>query len=307
MTAPLRPDHHEYPSLLAAVSAPPPLYVRGTLTREDALAVAIVGSRRATGYGLEVAEGLAADLAERGITIVSGLARGIDTAAHRGALSAGGRTVAVLGSGTDVIYPPENRGLAAEIAQQGALVSQFTPGTTPRPWHFPVRNRTLAGLALGVIVVEADERSGALITAGLAADLGREVFAVPGKITSPMSQGTHRLIQDGAKLVRDWADVVQELPEHWRRAMRAPSTWPRASSPPSDRTPAGRVLTLLATDEPRQIDELIVDGGVDAAQVAAALVDLEIAGWARQLPGQRWVAAPSPGRPAAGAQETGKR
>jgi DNA processing protein len=306
MTTLLRPDDHEYPPLLAAVSAPPSLYVHGTLTGEDALAVAIVGSRRATQYGLEVAEGLAADLAERGVTIVSGLARGVDSAAHRGALAAGGRTIAVLGSGTDVIYPPENRGLAAEIVRQGALVSQFLPGTTPRPWHFPLRNRTLAGLALGVIVVEADERSGALITAGLAADLGREVFAVPGKITSAMSQGPHRLIQDGAKLVRDWADVVQELPEHWRRAVRAPSTRPRASSPPSDRTPAGRVLTLLATDEPRQIDELI-GGGVDASQVAAALVALEIAGWVRQLPGQRWVAAPSPGRPAAGARETVKR
>ncbi len=256
--------------------------------------MAIVGSRRATPYGLEVAESLASELAARGVTIVSGLARGIDTAAHRGALAAGGRTVAVLGSGTDVIYPPENRWLAADIVKQGALVSQFPPGTTPRPWHFPLRNRTLVALALGVIVVEADERSGALISAGLAADLGREVFAIPGKITSTLSLGTHRLIQDGAKLVRDWADVVQELPEHWRRAVRAPSTCPRASSPPSDRTLAGRVLTLLATDEPRQIDELIGEG-VEASQVAAALMTLEIAGWARQLPGQRWVAAPGVG------------
>lgn len=291
MTSLLRVADPAYPSLLAAVLPPPPLYVIGTIKPEDSLAVAIVGSRRATPYGLGVAESLAAELAARGVTIVSGLARGVDTAAHRGALAAGGRTVAVLGSGTDVIYPPENRGLAADIARQGALVSQFPPGTTPRPWHFPVRNRTLAGLALGVIVVEADERSGALITAGLAADLGREVFAVPGKITSTMSEGPHRLIQDGAKLVRDWADVVQELPEHWRRAVRASSTCPRASSPPSDRTLAGRVLTLLATDEPRQIDELIVGGGVAASEVAAALVELEIAGWARQLPGQRWVAA----------------
>jgi DNA processing protein len=291
MTTPLRAGDRTYPALLATVPSPPPLYVLGTVTPEDSLAVAIVGSRRATPYGLEVAESLAAELAIRGVTIVSGLARGVDTAAHRGALSASGRTLAVLGSGIDVIYPRENRRLAAEIAREGAVVSQFPRGTTPRPWHFPLRNRTLAGLALGVVVVEADERSGALITAGLAGDLGREVFAVPGKITSAMSVGPHRLIQDGAKLVRNWADVVQELPEHWRRAVRAPSTCPHASSPPSERTMAGRVLSLLTTGEPRQIDELIGEG-VGASQVAAALMDLEIGGWVRQLPGQRWVAAP---------------
>ena len=293
MMTPLRAGDRTYPAILATVPSPPPLYVWGTVTPEDCLAVAIVGSRRATPYGLEVAETLAAELAIRGVTIVSGLARGVDSAAHRGALSASGRTLAVLGSGIDVIYPPENRRLAAEIACQGAVVSQFPPGTTPRPWRFPLRNQTLAGLALGVVVVEADERSGALITAGVAADLGREVFAVPGKITSAMSLGPHRLIQEGAKLVRSWADVVQELPEHWRRAVRAPSTCPRASSPPSDRTMAGRVLSLLATGEPRQIDELVGEG-VGASQVAAALMDLEIAGWVRQLPGQRWVAAPAP-------------
>jgi len=302
MTTPLRAGDQTYPAILAAIPSPPPLYIVGTITPEDCLAVAIVGSRRATPYGLEVAEHLAAELALRGVTIVSGLARGIDTAAHRGALSAHGRTLAVLGSGTDVIYPSENRRLAAEIARQGAVVSQFPQGTTPRPWHFPLRNRTLAGLALGVVVVEADERSGALITAGLAADLGREVFAVPGKITSAMSQGPHRLIQDGAKLVRDWADVVQELPEHWRRAVRVPSTCPRAASPPSDRTLAGRVLTLLATDEPRQIDELIGEG-VAAAEVAAVLMDLEIAGWVRQLPGQRWVATRGSGGPLVARQQ----
>ena len=300
MANPLRAHDQGYPALLAAIPAPPPLYVAGAIAPEDSLAVAIVGSRRATAYGLEVAERLASELADRGITIVSGLARGIDTAAHRGALSVNGRTLAVLGSGTDVIYPSENRRLAVDITRQGAVISQFPPGTTPRPWHFPLRNRTLAGLALGVIVVEADERSGALITAGLAADLGREVFAVPGKITSSMSRGPHGLIQDGAKLVRDWADVVQELPEHSRRAIRAPSTCPRASSPPLDRTLAGQVITLLATDEPKQIDELLTVGGVKPSQVAAALIDLEIAGRAKRLPGQRWVAVSGSIGPAAG-------
>jgi DNA processing protein len=290
----LRPGDPEYPALLAVIAAPPALHVRGTLTAADALAVAIVGSRRATPYGLDVAERLAADLAARGITVVSGLARGIDSAAHRGALRAGGRTIAVLGSGLDEIYPPEHRDLAREIERHGAVVSQFARGMAPRPWNFPARNRTLAALALGVVVVEAGEKSGALITASLAGDLGRDVFAVPGRIGDPMSCGPHRLLQDGAKLVRDWSDVVQELPEHWRRAVRAPSTSFRAPSQPSDQTPEGRVLALLASDEPRQIDDLIGRGIADASQVSAALVALEIAGWARQLPGQRWVAARGP-------------
>jgi DNA processing protein len=299
MTTMIRPGDPRYPALLGAITSPPALHVRGALLAEDALAVAVVGSRRATTYGLDVAESLAADLAARGVTIVSGLARGIDTAAHRGALDAGGRTIAVLGCGIDVVYPPENGALAREIERRGALVSQFGPGTPPRPWNFPTRNRTLAALALGVVVVEAGERSGALITAGFAADLGREVFAVPGKITADMSRGSLGLLQEGAKLVRDWTDVVQELPEHWRRALRAPSTRFQASPQPSDRTPEGRVLALLATDEPRQLDELIAQGGADASQVAAALVVLEIAGWARQLPGQRWVAARGPVPPEA--------
>ena len=156
---------------------------------EDALAVAIVGSRRATAYGLEVAETLAADLAARGVTVVSGLARGIDSAAHRGALRVGGRTLAVLGSGVDVIYPPENRRLADEIAERGALVSQFAPGTPPLPQNFPTRNQVIAAMSLAVVVVEAAEKSGSLITARLAAELGREVLAVPGRITAPESRG----------------------------------------------------------------------------------------------------------------------
>jgi DNA processing protein len=290
MTRVIQPADAEYPALLATVPSAPALHVRGNLIADDALAIAIVGSRRATAYGLEVAVSLAADLAMRGITIVSGLARGIDTAAHRGALDAGGRTIAVLGSGIDVVYPPENRALAREIERRGAVVSQFAPGTAPRPWNFPSRNRTLAGLALGVVVVEAGARSGALITASFAGDLGREVFAVPGKITAELSQGALGLLQEGAKLIRDWTDVVQELPEHWRRLVRTPSTRSPESPQPSERTPEGRVLALLATDEPRQLDELIAHVGADASHVSAALVALEIEGWARQLPGQRWVA-----------------
>ena len=285
----LVPGDARYPSLLAAIPSPPALWVGGALADDDALAVAIVGARRATAYGLEVAERLAADLAARGVTIVSGLARGIDTAAHRGALAAGGRTLAVLGGGLDVVYPPENRGLARAIEGQGAVLSQFAPGTRALPGHFPARNRTIAGLALGVVVVEAAERSGALITASLAGDLGREVFAVPGRITSAASAGTNGLIQDGAKLVTGWQDVVSELPERWRRAVReAPAG--EAVSAPDAASVEGRVLALLAPDEARHIEALIARGGLDPARAGAALVSLELGGWAKQLAGQRWVA-----------------
>ena len=286
----LTPGTPGYPPLLAAVSSPPDVHVRGALIDDDALAVAIVGSRRPTAYGTEVAERLAADLAARGVTIVSGLARGIDTAAHRGALAAGGRTLAVLGSGIDVIYPPENLALAMDIEKNGALVSQFRPGTHPLPGHFPARNRTIAGLALGVVVVEAADRSGALITAGLAGDLGREVFAVPGRITSETSRGPNRLIQDGAKLVQGWTDIVQELPEEWRRMVRGASTAPDDANRPAALTDDGRVLAELVPDEPLQIEQLIDRTGIPAARMGVALLGLELGGWARQLGGQRWIA-----------------
>ena len=284
----LTPGEPGYPSLLGVVPSPPPLHVRGAFVDDDALAIAVIGARQATPYGLEAAERLASELAARGVTIVSGLARGIDTAAHRGALVAGGRTVAVLGTGIDVVYPPENRQLAADIERSGAVVSQFAPGAGPVAWHFPERNRTIAGLALGVLVVEAAERSGALITARLAGDLGREVFAIPGRITSESSRGTNALIQDGAKLVRDWTDVVQELPEVWRRSLGERPV--RDAAPPSVDGDAARVLALLRPDEPLHIEQLIVKGGLDPGRVGALLVSLEIEGRARQIEGQRWVA-----------------
>jgi DNA processing protein len=269
--------------------------VRGTVHVEDALAIAIVGSRRATAYGVEMAGRLAADLAARGVTIVSGLARGIDTAAHRGALAAGGRTLAVLGTGIDSVYPPENRALADEIEASGALLSQFLPGTQPAPWNFPERNRTIAGLALGVVVVEAAERSGALITAGAAADLGREVFAVPGRVTSETARGAHGLLRDGATLVRSWMDIVQEIPSPWRNAVRDASSVLDARAPASATTghmtsDEAMVLAALVTDEPRHIEDVIARCGMAPARVGATLVLLELAGHARQLEGQRWVA-----------------
>src|SRR5205823_5349722 len=229
----LHPGDSNYPALLGAIPSPPPLYVRGTVTADDALALAIVGARAATPYGLEVAESLAGELAARGVTIVSGLARGIDAAAHRGALAAGGRTIAVLGSGIDCVYPPENRPLAEKIIGQGAVVSQFDRAAEALPFHFPLRNRTLAGLALGVVVVEAAERSGALITAGLAGDLGREVFAVPGRITSPASRGANGLLKDGAKLVGHWSDIIAELSEPWRSMVDGAAVHGETTAPPA--------------------------------------------------------------------------
>jgi len=280
----------DYPALLAATSSPPPLWVSGTLLDSDGLAIAIVGARRATPYGVEIAERLAADLAARGATIVSGLARGIDTAAHRGALAAGGRTIAVLGTGIDGRYPPENRALADEIEAHGALVSQFSPGMPAYAGNFPMRNRTIAGLALGIVVVEAGERSGALITAGAAADFGREVFAVPGRITSEMARGPHGLLRDGATLVRSWMDIVQELPSSWRSVVSDAAIVIDAPAPHAPTTDESAVLATLTADEPQQIEHVIAHCGLAPSRVGATLVSLELAGHVRQLEGQRWVA-----------------
>jgi DNA processing protein len=287
----LEPADPRYPALLASVPSPPPLDVRGTLEPADALAVAIVGSRQATPYGLEVAGMLAADLAARGVTIVSGLARGIDTAAHRAALAAGGRTLAVLGHGIARVYPAENRRLAEAIAAHGALLSQFPATIGPLAHHFPARNRTLAGLALGVVVVEAAERSGALITAGQAAELGREVFAVPGRITSAESRGTNGLLRDGAMLVAHWTDIAAELGEPWRSMIAgAPARDGQEGAPPAPGSDEARMLELLSVDEAQHIERLIARAGVDAARAGTALIALELAGRARQLAGQRWLA-----------------
>ncbi len=275
----------DYPTALRVIPSPPPfLLIRGEIREEDVLAIAIVGSRHPTPYGLEVAERLAHELAARGVTIVSGFARGIDTAAHRGALAAGGRTIAVLGSGVDVIYPPENRKLIERVLERGALISGFPMGTPALPGNFPVRNRAIAGLTLGTVIVEAAERSGALITAGHAGDLGREIFAVPGPVTSATSRGSHRLIQDGAKLVQGWEDIVAELPETWRRCLVEP---PVAPAPALD-ADEGRMLALVGS-EPIHIDRLIAESGVPSGRTAALLLSLELKGSVRQLPGQRYM------------------
>ena len=273
----------DYPTRLQEIaSAPPVLYLRGTLEREDDAAIAIVGARHATAYGETVARELAGELSRRGLTIVSGLARGIDAAAHRGALEAGGRTLAVLGSGLDQIYPPEHTGLAGEVAAHGAVISEFALGTPPLRLHFPRRNRIISGLSLGVIVVEAGVGSGALITAHHALEQGREVFAVPGRVHARYSEGCNRLIKAGAKLVETWEDVLSEVAPQLRRSC------PRraAAPPPPALTPAEQQVYTILAEGPLHIDALIVRADLPGGRVASALVSLEMKGLVRQLSGK---------------------
>lgn len=273
----------EYPARLQAIaSAPPVLYLRGTLTPEDEAAVAIVGSRRATAYGEDTARELARELGRRGLTIISGLARGIDAAAHRGALEVGARTIAVLGSGLDRVYPPEHTGLAADVASAGAICSEFPLGTPPLRPHFPRRNRVISGLSLGVVVVEAGVESGALITAHHALEQGREVFAVPGRVHARYSEGCHRLIKAGAKLVENWEDVLAELvPNLKARRQVRPAETPLPHLTEDER----RVYDLLS-EGPLHIDALIVTGGLGGGRTASVLVGLEMKGVVRQLKGK---------------------
>lgn len=282
----------EYPAHLRSIPSPPGMIaVVGQLIPADALAVAVVGSRHPTPYGQEMAGRLAGDLARRGVTIVSGLARGIDIAAHRAAIRAGGRTIAVLGSGIDVLYPAEHVADARAIVAAGAVLSQFPPGTPPLPRHFPVRNRVIAGLSLGVVIVEAAERSGSLITAGLAGDLGREVMAVPGRATSPESRGAHRLIKDGAALVESWEDVVAQLPERWRACVGMREAGTSGGDPPVAAAMGNgeRTLMDLLSEDAMGLDELIQASGLEAPRVAALIGALEIEGLVRKLPGPRFA------------------
>jgi DNA processing protein len=272
----------DYPAPLQQISsAPPVLYVRGQLEREDVQAVAIVGSRRATAYGEAVARELAGELARRGLTIVSGLARGIDAAAHAGAIEAGGRTLAVLGSGLDQLYPPEHRALADAVAGAGALLTEFPLGTPPLRLHFPQRNRIISGLSLGVVVVEAGLGSGALITADHALDQGREVFAVPGRVHARYSEGSNRLIKAGAKLVESWEDVLAELIPSLKPSRRKT----RVKPPPTLSADEQHVYEALG-DGPLHIDAIIVATGLGGGRVASVLVELEMRGVIRQVKGK---------------------
>ncbi len=275
-----------YPGMLERLADPPPvLFVAGTLPSEPG--VAIVGSRAGTPAGRRLAADLGAALAACGLPVVSGLARGIDAAAHEGALAAGGPTVAVLGSGLDRIYPPEHAALASRVRASGALVTEFPVGTPPRPWHFPRRNRLLAALARAVVVVEAGERSGALITARCALDLGIDVLAVPGPPGAPLARGPHALIRQGAGLVEGPEDVLEALGIPFtRRVAAVPAAEPGARS--GDQ---GLVLAALA-DGPASVDALAERCGLGAGAVAAALLGLELAGLVDPPAGQIYSARP---------------
>ena len=271
----------KYPPLLKRIPDPPPvLYYTGDFQNEDQWAVAVVGSRSATPGGLEIARELAAGLAAQGITVVSGLARGIDTAAHRGAQEdGGGRTIAVLGSGLDRLYPRENQELAREISRRGAVCSEFPPGTEPLPGNFPVRNRIISGLSLGVVVVEAAADSGSLITAGHALEQGREVFAVPGPVNRKANQGSNRLIKQGAALVEGVADILSALNLPFPAGEETAATTETGDKPePAGLTTAEARIWQLLADGPCHIDLLVRESGLPASEVGAALAILEMKG-----------------------------
>jgi len=279
-----------YPARLRTIADPPPfLYAKGEIREEDARAVAVVGSRSASGYGTRITRDLCQGLASLGFTVVSGMARGIDGEAHEAALAAGGRTLAVLGSGADVVYPPEHEELYQGICRHGAILSELPMGTPPFSYNFPARNRLISGLSLGVVVVEATEKSGSLITAGLALEQGREVFAVPGEAGASRSRGTHRLIRQGAKLVETVEDIIEEIaPQLLARADAARPAAPRALPP--DMGADARKIFAMIMEQPLQIDEVIQASGLSPAKVSEVLLDLEIRGFLRQLPGKRFEA-----------------
>lgn len=268
----------DYPSLLREIPAPPPLiYYRGQLLESDSVAVAIVGTRRATAYGREVTHRIAFELAQAGVTIVSGLALGIDGVAHRAALEAGGRTIAVLGSGLDVIYPGSHRDLANRISQQGAVVSDYPPGTKPDRYNFPPRNRIISGLSRGVVVTEAPEKSGALLTVNFAAEQGRDAFAVPGPVHAPASAGCLHIIREGALMVRSAADIMEDL--HIRTTQQDDEPL-QARLPVSDED--RRLLSVL-TSQPQHIDDIAEKVGGTISQVSGQLMMLELQGTVRSV------------------------
>lgn len=278
--------HPLYPANLQMIFNPPfLLYLKGEVKKKDIDALAIVGTRRATTYGKLITRRLARALARKGVTIVSGLARGIDTAAHQGALEVGGRTIAVLGSGIDIIYPGENKKLAEEIAKRGAVVSEHSLGTQPNALHFPQRNRIISGLSKGVLVIEAPLKSGALITADFALEQGREVFAAPGNITSPNSQGTNRLIKEGAKLVECAEDILEELEFSY---LKKEDKQVLDREIPSLFSEEREIFSLLK-EEPVHIDSLISESNLAASRVGELLMKLQIKGLARELPGKLFV------------------
>ena len=294
----------DYPENLREISDPPPvLFLRGRIFPEDRSAIAVIGSRKASAYGITVCRRLVRELVVRGFSVVSGMAKGVDAAAHWAALEGQGRTIAVLGTGVDVIYPKGNKPVFERILEQGALVSEFLPGTQPLPQNFPRRNRIISGMALGVLVVEAAERSGTMITVRTALEQGREVFAVPGDVRSPVSRGTHRLIKEGAKLVEGIEDILEEFPAHTHKAVDVGSL---SSSPTGTRClpvsdtgnrpcreegAQNETESLIGhmSDEGTHVDALVERTGWPSEKIATLLTELELLGRVRRLPGGRYV------------------
>ena len=273
-----------YPDRLRDIpQSPPVLYVKGALAPEDDWSIAIVGTRRITAYGRQVTEKIAARMAQAGVTVISGLARGIDGVAHKAALDSGGRTIAVLGSGVDQIYPPEHRKLAMKIIEKGALVSDYPPGTKPEASNFPPRNRIISGLSMGTVIVEAGRRSGALITADFAAEQGKDVFAVPGNIFSPQSQGTNKLIRDGARVLLNPQEILETLD-----LTRIYELNEARIILPTDPTEAE--LFSILSHEPLHVDEIRNLTELSIETVTATLTMMELKGMVRQIGGMRYTA-----------------
>jgi len=277
-----------FPTALAAIHDPPQtLWIKGDADALCAASVAIVGSRAASPYALEVARRLGADLARRNVTVVSGMARGVDSAAHRGALEGGGITIAVFGCGVDVVYPSEHRALADRIVERGALVSEFPPGTRPLKGHFPQRNRIISGLSLAVVIVEAAEGSGSLITAEFALDQGRTVLAVPGNVLGGRNYGAHALLRDGAKLVECADDILEELPpgiRDWGLGIRTAKESPNPKASSHD-----PVLRSMNDGDTYDLDEISERSGLDRLKLLSRLLELELAGAVRRIEGGRFV------------------
>ncbi len=274
-----------YPPALAQIAAPPPvLFQRGQIIETDELAVAVVGTRAPTSYGKDIARSISADLARAGITIVSGLAKGIDGVAHQAALDAGGRTIAVLGSGIHDIYPRDHRLLASRIAEQGCVISDYLPDAKPDRWNFPARNRIISGLSRGVLVVEAPERSGALITVDFAADQGRDVFAVPGPLTSSASAGTNRLLRDGARLVRNAGDILEDL-----LLFGSPTVATEVHQPSLILDEDERRVYGFLTATPLHIDDIVEASGLPLPRISAILLALELQQQAQNVGAQHYI------------------
>jgi DNA processing protein len=282
----------EYPALLEEIYDPPlVLYARGQTALLEQPGIAIVGTRKPTIYGLQMAQGIGSDLGSRGIAVISGLARGIDAAAHRGCLKGGGKTIAVLGCGIDIVYPREHRQLTQQILEHGLILSEFAPGTSPAPQNFPVRNRIISGLALGALIVEASEYSGSLITARLAMEQNRDVFALPGNLTTPQSFGPNYLIKQGAKLVQSWRDIVEELPSQYRQEILIRENTSSHEKKEFDllSDEENMILGVLHMDEATQFDKIFQRSRLGISRLSTLLLNLEMHGWIRQLPGNLYV------------------